>query len=166
MSTFLGKLLGMAEALGFGNTSGGVLTPGFNSKSFGTTTTSTYRGVVITSLSAPGLNGVSPSFAVVDKMGIVGSSLTEVKAVIDAHLGGSNITADPTYQAASSGSLTQPAGIMYVNVGRVSSALQKLSTGTTVDNKAVGYLAPLQAFMLTATSQAGAAVERFFVVIK
>jgi hypothetical protein len=86
--------------------------------------------------------------------------------VIDAHAAGSNITTDSTYQAARAASLSQPSGIVYVNVARVASALEKLSTGTKVDTKAVGYLAPLQAFMLTATSQTDAAVERFFVAIK
>ena len=163
MNAFFAKLLGIAGSLsaGVGNTQGGLLTP-----NLGRVTTSTYRGVVITSWNSTGLSGVVPSYAVVDKMGILASSLAEVKAVIDAHAAGSNITTDSTYQAARAASLSQPSGIMYVNVARVASALEKLSTGTKVDTKAVGYLAPLQAFMLTATSQTDAAVERFFVAIK
>jgi hypothetical protein len=163
MNAFFSKLLGMAGALGagVGNTQGGVLTP-----NLGRITTTTYRGVVITSWNSPGLSGVVPSYAVLDKMGILASSLAEVKAVIDAHVAGSNITADPTYQAASAASLAQPTGIMYVNMARVVSALEKLSTSSTMETKAAAYLAPLKAFMLTATSQAGAAVERFFVAIK
>ena len=80
--------------------------------------------------------------------------------------GGSNITADSTYQAASNASLTHPAGIFYVNVARLVSVLEKLPTSSGMETKAVAYLAPLRAFMFTATSQTGAAVERFFVAIK
>ena len=163
MNAFFAKLLGIAGSLsaGVGNTQGGVLTP-----NLGRATTTTHRGVVITSWNSSGLSGVVPSYAVLDGMGILGSSLAEVNAVIDAHAAGSNITTDSTYQAARAGSLSQPNGIMYVNMARVAGALQKLSTTAHVDAKAAGYLAPLQAFMLTATGQAGAAVERFFVVIK
>jgi hypothetical protein len=99
-------------------------------------------------------------------MGIVASSPAEIKAVIDAHASGSSITADPTYQAASSASLAHPAGIMYVNVARLVSVLEKLPASSGVDTKAAAYLAPLRAFMFTATSQTSAAVERFFVAIK
>jgi hypothetical protein len=163
MNAFFAKLLGIAGALGagVGNTQGGLLTP-----NLGRITTSTYRGVVITSWNSPTLSGVVPSYAVLDRMGILASSLSEVKAVIDAHIAGSNITMDATYQAASAASLARPAGIVYVNFTRVASVLDKLRTGSTVDTKAVAYLAPLQALMITATSQTGAAVERFFIAIK
>ena len=86
--------------------------------------------------------------------------------MIDAHLSGSTITTDPTYQAASAASLPRAAGIMYVNLARVVSVIQKLPTSSAVDTKAVAYLAPLQALMLTASSETGAALERFFVAIK
>jgi len=162
MNAFFAKLLGIAGSLGagVGNTQGGLLTP-----NLGRITTSTYKGVVITSWNSPDLSGVVPSYAVLDKMGILASSLAEVKAVIDAHVAGPNITANPTYQAASAASLAHPSGIVYVNLGRVASTLEKLSTAS-VDTKGVAYLAPLKALMLTATSQAGAAVERFFVAIQ
>jgi hypothetical protein len=166
MNAFLGKLLGIAQALGVGSSRGGLLTPGFTPASMGKTTTSTYHGVVITTWNAAGLGGVAPSYAVLDRMGILASTPAEVKAVIDAHTAGSNITTDPTYQAASGGSLAQATGIIYVNVGRVASVLEKLPTSSSMDTKAAAYLAPLKAVMLTATSQTGAAVERLFVVIK
>jgi hypothetical protein len=167
MNTFFGKLLGLATAFGAGSSQGGTLTPGSNPGSMGKITKTTYRGVVITSWTSPDLSGVVPSYAVLDKMGILGSSLTEVKAVIDAHLSGATITADPTYQAVSAASLPQPSGIMYVNLARVVSALEKLPTASSaVDTKTVAYLAPLKALMFTAVSQSGAAVERFFIAIK
>ena len=129
----------------------------------------TYRGAVITSWASPSLSqvpGLAPSFAALDGMAILGSSQAEVKALIDAHLSGSTITTDPTYQAVSAASLARPSGIMYVNIARVVSALEKLPTSSAMDTKAVAYLAPLKAFMLTATSQTGGALERFFVAIK
>jgi hypothetical protein len=99
-------------------------------------------------------------------MGIVASSPAEMRAIIDAHAGGSNITANPTYQAASADSLSKPAGIIFVNIERVVTVLEKLPTSSSMDSKAVAYLAPLKAFMLTAANQTGAAVERFFIAIK
>jgi hypothetical protein len=155
MNAFFGKL----AALAFATT--GQQKPG-------AITRTTYRGTVITTLTSSSLGqvpGLMPSYAALDGMGILASSPVEVKALIDAHAGSSTITADPTYQAASSASLAHPAGILYVNVARLVSLLEKLpSSGTKTT--ATAYLAPLQAFMFTATSQTGAAVERFFVAIK
>jgi hypothetical protein len=132
-------------------------------------TRTTYRGTVITSWSSPSLGvvpGLAPSYAALDGMGILASSPTEVKAVIDAHASGPNITVESTYKATSAASLAKPAGILYVNLARVVSVLEKLRSSSTVDTKAVAYLTPLKAFMLTATSQTDAAVERIFVAIK
>ena len=132
-------------------------------------TRTTYRGTVITSWSSPSLGVVpalAPSYAALDGMGILASSPAEVKAVIDAHAGGSNITADSTYKSVSAASLAKPAGIMYVNLARVVSLLEKLGSSSTVETKTVAYLSPLNAIMLTATSQTDAAVERIFVAIK
>jgi len=169
MNAFFGKLLGMAMELGGGGGAGGDLTPGFAPAPMGRITTSTYRGTVITTWTSPSLSqvpGFAPSYAALAGMAILASSPAEVKAVIDAHLSGSNITADPTYQAASAASLPRPAGIMYVNVARVVSAIEKLPTGAAMDTKAVAYLAPLKSFMLTATTQTGDALERFFIAIQ
>ncbi len=156
MNGFFGKLLVLASQTSQQTPGAGI-------------TRTTYRGTVITSWASPSLGevpGLAPSYAALDGMGILASSPAEIKAVIDAHAGGSNITADSTYQAASAASLTQPAGMMYVNVARVVSALEKLPATSKMETKTVAYLAPLKAFMLTATSQTGAALERLFVVIK
>ena len=156
MNAFFGKLLVLASQTSQQTPGAGI-------------TRTTYRGTVITSWASPSLGevpGLAPSYAALDGMGILASSPAEIKAVIDAHAGGSNITADSTYQAASAASLTQPAGMMYVNVARVVSALEKLPATSKMETKTAAYLAPLKAFMLTATSQTGAALELFFVVIK
>ena len=155
MNAFFGKLVGLAAATGQQKPGAGI-------------TRTTYRGTVITSWTSSflGVPGLAPSYAALDGMGIVASSAAEMRAVIDAHAAGSNITANPTYQAASAASLTKPAGIMFVNLERVVSALEKLPTSSSIDTKTAAYLAPLKALMLTATSQPGAAVERFFIAIK
>jgi len=95
-------------------------------------TRTTYRGAVITSWSSPSLGvlpGLAPSYAALDGMGILASSQAEVKAVIDAHASGSNITADSTYKSVSAASLAKPAGIVYINIAAVVSLLEKLPTG-------------------------------------
>jgi hypothetical protein len=155
MNAFFGKLVGLAAATGQQTGGAGI-------------TRTTYRGTVITSWtsSSLGVPGLAPSYAALDGMGIVASSPAEMRAVIDAHAAGSNITANPTYQAASAASLSKPAAIVFVNLERVVSALEKLPTSSSIDTKTAAYLAPLKAFVLTATSQPGAAVERFFIAIK
>ena len=117
MNAFFGKLVGLAAATGQQKPGAGI-------------TRTTYRGTVITSWtsSSLGVPGLAASYAALDSMGIVASSPAEMRAVIDAHAAGSNITANPTYQAASAASLTKPAGIMFVNLERVVSALEKLPT--------------------------------------
>ena len=124
---------------------------------------------MITSWTSPSLSqvpGLAPSYAALDGMGILASSPAELKAVIDAHVAGSNITADPTYKAASAGSLAKPSGIMYLNVAHVVAAVEKLvPASAAIDARTAADLAPLKAFMLTASSQAGAALERFFVAV-
>ena len=155
MNAFFGKLVGLAAATGQQKPGAGI-------------TRTTYRGTVITSWTSSflGVPGLTPSYAALDGMGIVASSPAEMRAVIDAHAAGSNITANPSYQAASAASLSKPAGITFVNLERVVSALEKLPTSSSIDTKTAAYLAPLKAFMLTAASQPGAAVERFFIAIK
>jgi Protein of unknown function (DUF3352) len=166
MKAFLGKLLDLATALGVGNNQGGVLTPGVNPGSTGRISTTTYRGVVITSWTVPDLSGVVPSYAAQDGMGIVGSSVAAVKAVIDAHVTGSTITADPTYQAAAAASLSRPVGILYLNIANLVTAIEKLPTAGTVDTKTAANLSHVKSLMVTGSSQSGSAVERFFVAIQ
>ena len=186
MNAFFGKLLALARQVTSsdtpgasqgapGSTFGDFTTASFETVSTAPTvptippdkvTTTRYRGVVITSWSSSNLNGFVPSYAAVDRMGILGSSLAAVKAVIDAHLDGTTITTDATYKAASASSLAHPAGILYVNVTSMLSAVQKLASGSSLDTKALANLSPVRAFMLTGTSQSGSAVERFFVAIQ
>lgn len=181
MSAFFGKLLALAEGAassGFGGSNGSGLgssaSPGLGAPSAaGRITTSTYRGVVITSWTSPGLSQLgafSPSYAVLDGMGIAASTPDEVKAIIDGHKGAATIASDPTYKTASAASLAKPSAIVYVDIAKLLDAIRQSPFGSQaglgVNSTTGANLAPLRAFMLTATSQADKAVERFFVMIR
>ncbi|HEV2014076.1 MAG TPA: DUF3352 domain-containing protein [Candidatus Dormibacteraeota bacterium] len=181
MSAFFGKLLTLAEGAassGFsgssGSGSGSSAGPGLGASSAaGRITTSTYRGVVITSWTSPELSQLgafSPSYALLDGMGILASTPDEVKAIIDGHKGGATIASDPTYKTASAASLAKPSAIVYVDIAKLLDAIRQSPFGSQAG---LGFnattdanLAPLRAFVLTATSQADKAVERFFVMIR
>ena len=110
-----------------------------------------------------------PSYAVVDKMGILGSNVAEVKAIIDAHASGNSVTGDATYQTAVAGSLKQPAAILYVNAASLIGAARRLSAESglaSVDTKTLDWFAPVQSLIFTAGSRADAMLERLFVVIQ
>jgi hypothetical protein len=170
MTSFLKNVLTMATGLSgsaLGSSTAIPTTPMVSLK------TTTYRGVVITSYAGIGSGVIAsafqPSFAVFDKMGILGSNVAEVKAVIDAHLSGNTVTDDTSYQTASAGSLKQPAAILYVNAASLIGAARRLSAESglaSVDTKTLDSLAPVQSLIFTAGSRADAMLERVFVVIK
>ncbi|HEY9289523.1 MAG TPA: DUF3352 domain-containing protein [Candidatus Dormibacteraeota bacterium] len=170
MSSFLKNVLTMTTELSGSTMGSSTLMPTAPTVNFKSTT---YRGVVITSYFGLGTGVVAsafqPSYAVFDRMGILGSNVAEVKAVIDAHLSGNTVTGDVTYQTALSGSLKQPAAILYVNLASLMSAARRLSAESglaSVDTKTLDSLAPVQSLIFTAGSQADAMLERLFVVIK
>src|SRR6266576_5024286 len=84
MNAFFAKLLALADGAAgssFGSTPAATA---------GHVTTTTYRGVVITTWTSPALGGLgasalSPSYAVLDGMGILASTPAEVKATLDPH---------------------------------------------------------------------------------
>jgi uncharacterized protein DUF3352 len=172
MTNFFKEVLSMATDLGVQGAAGSSLisplppaTPTYRK--------TVYRGVVITSYVGGGLGSLStafqPSYAVADRMGILGSNVAEVKAVIDAHLGGSTIAGDPTYQTALAASLKQPSAIVYVNTGSLVDAVRRFSAESglaSVDTKTLASLAPIKSVILTASSRADAMLERLFVVIQ
>jgi hypothetical protein len=76
---------------------------------------------------------------------------------------------DPTYQTALGGALKQPSGILYVNVGSLVGAIQRLSADSglsSIDTQTLDNLRPIKALILTASNQADAMIERLFVVIQ
>ncbi|MDQ6710162.1 MAG: DUF3352 domain-containing protein [Candidatus Dormibacteraeota bacterium] len=165
LRTFFGKLLTSASSVGT------ALIPGSTGSQKPPSTpavrTATYRGTVITSLSVPqsGLALLAPSYAVLDGVGIFGSNLASVTAVIDAHKGAETIAADPSYKAAIASSLRKPSLVAYVNVSSLIAGVRRLAASSAVPDKTLTAVAPIKAVMLTATSQSDQATERFFLVI-
>jgi hypothetical protein len=135
------------------------------------TSTSSYRGITITSLNMPSISlqgRFVPSYAVVDGMGIVASRPAELRAIIDAHRTHDTISADATYTAASKASLTHPSGVFYLNLGRVSKLLDSAAGSSLgkVDSKTKANLAPLKALMVTGDARSDGLVERFVLLIQ
>ncbi len=177
MNAFFAKLLVLADGAASSGPggSGAGSTFGSPSAKAGHVTTTTYRGVVITSWASPTLGQLgagifTPSYAVLDGMGILASAPDEVKAVIDAHKNGTTIASDATYKAASAASLSRPSAIVYVDIARLVDAVRKspfgsqagLKSGTTLS----GNVDPLKAAIVTAASQSDRATERFFVIVR
>jgi uncharacterized protein DUF3352 len=179
MNAFFGRLLVLAEgAAGSGFSGSGAgssfgSSGGATSPLAGRVTTSTYRGVVITSWTSPMLGQASlftPSYAVLDGMGILASTPSEVKAIIDTHKDGATIASDPTYKTASAASLATSSAIIYVDVAKLLTAIRESPFGSQAglgaDSTLSANLGPIRAVMLTAASQADKAVERLFVIIR
>lgn len=137
-------------------------------------TTSTYRGVMITTITDPSwgpVNLFAPSYAVVDGMGVVASNPSELKAIIDAHRDHSGVDHDATYVAASQASLSNAGSVFYVAIGRLVNTLQSAPAGSpigalhdTVSRN--GDLAPLRAFIETSSSSQDGILERLIVFIQ
>ena len=138
----------------------------------GRSTTSTYRGVTITTMAIPGIGTQDhflPAFAVLDGMGILASTPTELKAIIDAHKDHTAITRDATYGAAATASLPNPASVFYLDLAKIVKAIETAPAGSAVQGlhlKATGNLTPLRAFMLTSDSSPDGVVERFVVIVQ
>ncbi len=169
LSTFFNKLLLVGSSMGGSPVPGSspaTHTPAAPAK----TSTTTYRGVVITTTTAPSpaLAILAPAYAAFDGMGVLGSNLAAVKAVIDAHRGTTPISADPTYKAAIASSLENPNVVLYLNVGSLVDAARRLSSESVppaVESQALSAVAPIQAITLTSASQSDGLLERVFLVI-
>jgi hypothetical protein len=180
MSAFFGKLLLLAEGAansGFSGSSGSSLgssngTGVSPSPTVGRKTT-TYRGVVITTWTSPQLNqlgALAPSYAVLDGMGILASSPDEAKAIIDTHKGGATIASDATYKTASGASLANSSAIIYLDIAKLVAGIRQsplgAQAGLGAGSTTSANVEPLRAFLLTAASRGGQALERFFLLIK
>jgi Protein of unknown function (DUF3352) len=156
MRTFFGRLVQLAAE---GQTTGV------------TTSTTTYRGVTITSIKVPSLSAGGrfvPSYAVVDGMGILASSTAELRAIVDAHRDHSAISADATYTAAAHESLAHPSGIFYLDLDRVVKLLNNAPATLTkgLDAKSRANLAPLRALLVSSDASQDTLYERVVVLIK
>src|SRR5438093_1332536 len=138
----------------------------------GRSTTSTYRGGTITTMAIPGIGTQDhflPAFAVLDGMGILASTPTELKAIIDAHKDHTAITRDATYGAAATASLPNPVSVFYLDLAKIVKAIETAPAGSAVQGlhlKATANLTPLRAFMLTSESGPDGIVERFVVLVQ
>jgi len=138
----------------------------------GRPTTTTYRGVTITTMAISGIGSQDhflPAFAVLDGMGILASTPTELKAIIDAHKDHTAITRDATYGAAATASLSNPASVFYLDLAKIVKAIETAPAGSAVQGlhlKATANLTPLRAFMLTSESGPDGIVERFVVLVQ
>jgi len=168
MNAFFARILALADGAAVSNFGSSPLRAA-------RVTTTTYRGVVITSWASPALAGLgasalSPSYAVLDGMGILASTPAEVKAIIDTHKDGASIASDPTYKSASTGSLASPSGIIYLDIAKLVDAIRKSPLGTQAGLGSGSALSanvgPVKAVILTAASQADRATERFFVIVR
>jgi len=135
-------------------------------------TTTTYRGVTITSMPISGIGPQDhflPAFAVLDGMGVLASNPAELKAIIDAHKDHTAITRDATYAGAAGASLTNPASVVYLDLAKIVKAIQSAPAGSAVGSlhlKTDKNLTPLRAFILTSDSSADGMVERFVVILQ
>ena len=168
MNAFFARILALADGAAVSNFGSSPLRAA-------RVTTTTYRGVVITSWASPALAGLgasalSPSYAVLDGMGILASTPAEVKAIIDTHKGAASIASDPTYKSASTASLASPSGITYLDIAKLVDAIRKSPLGTQAGLGSGSALSanvgPVKAVILTAASQADRATERFFVIVR
>lgn len=162
-------VLGTDDAASMQRFLGGILTLIGEGQTTATTTTSTYRGVKITTLDyhEPLLAGRwAPSYAVLDGMGIMASRRAELVAVINAHKDHHSIASDSTYEQASQASLTHPAGIFYLDAARLVAVIERspMLTGS-INSTAKADVAPVKAFILTGTTSQDAMLERLIVFI-
>jgi hypothetical protein len=101
-------------------------------------------------------------------MGILASRPAEVRAIIDAHSNHQTIAADATYAAASKAALSHPAGIFYLDLGRITKLLSSPQAASLakLDSKTRANLAPLKALIVTGDARADGLVERIVLLIQ
>ncbi|HET9847643.1 MAG TPA: DUF3352 domain-containing protein [Candidatus Dormibacteraeota bacterium] len=165
-------VLGTDNAAAMQKFFGGLLTLAAAEESGSKVVTSTYRGVKITTLDLhqPALAGtLAPSYAVLDGMGIVASRRAELVAVIDAHKDHHSIAGDAAYAAASRASISHPTGILYFNLARLVTTIERVAPqlgASTLDSNTRADLRPLKAFILTANSSQDGILERLIVFLQ
>jgi hypothetical protein len=130
----------------------------------------TYHGALITTFVVGQLSaeGYAPSYTVTQGFAIVGSSLTEVEAIISAHESGVTIATAEHYQAAQAQTLSAPSGLLYVDLGAVAAAARPLlppSAQRDYDRKLAARLGPIAAVIITSQSSPTSLSQLVFVLI-
>jgi uncharacterized protein DUF3352 len=135
----------------------------------GTLRRETYQGVVITTLMAtqPTPQAISPAYAIADGMGIIASSIAEVKAVIDTHQTHQTIATAEHYLAASRDLNASPDTTFYLDIGAAVRSIRPLlppSIQRVYDSKVGPDLAPLKAFIVTGQTGSDSLSDRIFIL--
>jgi hypothetical protein len=130
----------------------------------------TYRGVTISYVPVPELGsyGVAPAYAVSGGMAILASSPEEVKAVLDAHAGGGNVTAAANFRDAT-GMRIRNSGMMYLDVEAIAAAIRETLPAfdqQDYDAHVAPNLMPVKAFLLTQQNGSDQISSRIFVLIR
>jgi Protein of unknown function (DUF3352) len=103
------------------------------------------QGVTISSVPLTGAagSGVEPAWAVSGGWAIIGSTPDEVRAALDSHASGSNITTSPAYRAVTSHVGASNNGMFYIDVHAVVSAIRSVlpaDAQSSFDSSAAPYL--------------------------
>jgi len=130
----------------------------------------TYHGALITTLVVGQLSaeGYAPSYTVTQGFAIVGSSLSEVEAVITAHESGVTIATAEHYQAALAQAAATPAGLLYADIGAIAAAARPLlppSAQRDYDRNLAARLGPITAVIMTSQASPGSLSQQVFVLI-
>jgi hypothetical protein len=134
-------------------------------------TRTTYQGVSISTITVRGVDGsqLSPSWAMVNGWAIVASTPAEVRAVIDAKQGSSNITTSPQYQAVAGQVGTNNNGMFYLNVHALVDAVRGVlpaDVRATYDQQIAPYVTPVQAIGSSSRSYSDHIATSEFVLIR
>ncbi len=131
-------------------------------------TRETYRGVEISSLSGGGLvPAFAPAYTVTGGFGIVASTQQELKAIIDAHESGQNITVAERFLAAGKTLHDRPDVLVYVDIAAGASALRRFYPDQDEwDLRIAPQVAPVSAALATARSSRDHLSQRTFVLIE
>lgn len=130
----------------------------------------TYHGALITTLVVGQLSaeGYAPSYTVTQGFAIVGSSLTEVEAVISAHETGVTIATAEHYQAALAQAVSTPSGLFYADIGAMAAAARPLlppSAQRDYDRNVAARLGPITAVITTSQGTPSSLSQVVFVLI-
>jgi hypothetical protein len=130
----------------------------------------TYHGALITTLVVGQVTaeGYAPSYTVTQGFAIVGSSLTEVEAVISAHETGATIATADHYRGAVAQAAASPSGLLYADLAAVAAAVRPLlppGAQSDYDRKVAPRLGPITAVIMTSQGGPSSLSQLIFVLI-
>jgi hypothetical protein len=133
--------------------------------------TDEYRGVTISFLRIPDLEGVGviPSYAITEGVAIVASSPQEARAVIDAKADEAGIASVARFRRTVGDSSETSAGLLYVDVEAVARAIRESLTSPEAedyDEDVAPNLDPVKAFGTSSTASSTRVSGRLFVLIE